>query len=139
MKADFHELHAEARINPPSDRSTGFVFAAVALIIAVLWRNNFPVVLLAGLAACILAVVSLLRPNLLHQATLAWFRLGLLLHKVTNPVIMLLMFAVAIIPTGLIMRPWYDPLNSRKTTRKGSYWMEREAADPKTSSMRNQF
>jgi hypothetical protein len=139
MKADFHEPHAEAKISPPSDRSTGLVFAAVALIIAFLWRDNFPVVVLASLAACILAAISLLRPSLLHRAALAWFRLGLLLHKVVNPVIMLLMFAVAIIPTGLIMRRWYDPLNSRKTTRNGSYWMEREAADPKTNSMRNQF
>jgi len=139
MTHRFHENVPQADIKPPSDRSTGLVFAAVALIIAILWRNNPPVAWIALALAVILAAVSMLWPRLLHGPAMAWFRLGLILHKIVNPVVMLLMFGIAIIPTGLIMRFWYDPLNLRKTAREDSYWVERGEPDPKTNSMRNQF
>lgn len=135
----FHETVQQATVEPPSDRSTGLVFTAVALIVAILWRDDFIVSTVASVVALILGAISILLPRLLHRPAVMWFRLGLLLHKIVNPVIMLVMFAIAIIPTGLIMRLWYDPLNLRKTTRQGSYWIERTEADPRENSMRNQF
>ena len=40
MSSNFHESYAGSEIKPPSERSTGLLFAAVAVIVAVLWRNS---------------------------------------------------------------------------------------------------
>ena len=139
MTDRFHENVPQADVKPPSDRSTGLVFAAVALIVAIMWRHSPAVLWIALAVAVILAAVAWLRPHLLHGPAMAWFRLGMLLHKIVNPVVMLLMFAIAIVPTGFIMRFWYDPLNFKKTSHQGSYWRERSEEELKASSMRNQF
>jgi len=65
VSKNFHESFAGGEVKPPSDRATGLVFAAVALIVAVAWRNS-PTVLWAALGvAVMLAIVSLLAPALL--------------------------------------------------------------------------
>ncbi len=52
-------------------------------------------------------------------------KLGLLLHKVTNPVFLGAMYAIAIVPTGLLMRVFgVDPMGMRRE-RKDSYWIAR--------------
>jgi hypothetical protein len=137
MTAGAHEPYRQAEIKPPSNRSTGIVFACVAVVVAVLWRNT-PAVVWSSLGiAAVLALVSLLIPAVLAPLNLVWFRFGLLLHKVMNPLIMLLMFAVVFVPGGFLMRLWHDPLAAR---RKGaaSYWVERTRAKDATS-MSNQF
>jgi hypothetical protein len=137
MSTGAHETYRQADIKPPSDRSTGIVFACVALIVAVLWRNT-PAVLWWSLGiAAVLALVSLIIPSVLRPLNLLWFKFGLLLHKVMNPLIMFLMFALVFVPGGFLMRIWHDPLGAR---RKGapSYWVER-AREKAASSMSNQF
>jgi hypothetical protein len=47
MNANFHESYAGGEIKPPSERSTGLLFAVVAVIIAVLWRDS-PAMLWGG-------------------------------------------------------------------------------------------
>jgi hypothetical protein len=137
MKAGFHESFRQGDVKPPSDRSTGLVFACVALIVAVLWRNS-PTVLWWSLGiAAALAIVSLLVPAALRPLNWVWFRFGLLLHKVMNPLIMFLMFALVFVPGGFLMRLWHDPLAARRRGAS-SYWVQRARADG-TSSMTNQF
>jgi hypothetical protein len=40
MPTNFHESYAGGEIKPPSERSTGLVFGAMAAIVAVLWRHS---------------------------------------------------------------------------------------------------
>jgi hypothetical protein len=77
--------------------------------------------------------------GLLKPLNLIWFRLGLLLHRVVNPVVMFTMFALVFVPAGFIMRIWRDPLRSRRTTENSSYWIERPTVGADAGSMRNQF
>src|SRR5262245_45958403 len=51
MPTNFHESYAGGEIKPPSERSTGLVFAAMAAIVAVLWRHSPTVPWLATAAA----------------------------------------------------------------------------------------
>jgi hypothetical protein len=137
MIASAHETYQQVDIKPPSNRSTGIVFACVAVVVAVFWRNS-PLAMYWSLGvAAVLALVSLLVPVVLTPLNLVWFRFGLLLHKVMNPLIMFLMFAIVFVPGGFLMRLWHDPLAAR---RKGadSYWVERSRAKG-TTSMSNQF
>jgi hypothetical protein len=141
MRKNFHESFGQpAAVEPPSERSTGLVFACVALVVAVLWRNTPGVPWTAAGVAVALVAVSLLAPKLLAPVNLVWFRFGLLLHRVVNPLVMLAMFVLVFLPGGLIMRLWHDPLRSRRARGPGAtYWIERQPAAPGASSMTNQF
>ena len=139
MSKNFHESFAGDEVKPPSERATGLVFAAVAVIVAVVWRNS-PSVLWSALAiAVMLAAVSLLAPALLKPLNRLWFRFGLLLHQVVNPIVMFAVFALVFVPAGAIMRLRRDPLRSRRMPAGSSYWIDRRNEDAAAASMTNQF
>jgi len=52
----------------------------------------------------VLGVWALLSPNSLNPVYRGWMRVGLLLSKVTTPIILTLIFAIAILPTSIILR-----------------------------------
>jgi hypothetical protein len=136
---NFHESYAPGEVKPPSPRSTGFVFVGVAVIVAVLFRHN---PLIAGIAlgvAVILLALSLVSPRVLQPLNIVWFQIGMLMHRVVNPLVMFLMFAVAMVPAGLLMRIGHDPLRSKREPDAETYWIEPDAAEAKLSSMKNQF
>ncbi len=139
MSKNFHESYTGSEIKPPSERSTGLVFAAVAVIVAVLWRNSPTVPWVALVVAIALAAVSLIAPVVLKPLNILWFQFGLLLHRVVNPIVMFAMFAVVFVPAGVIMRLWRDPLRSRRTTGASTYWIERRESRDTEGSMTNQF
>lgn len=136
MAKDYHETYSESEVKPPTDRSTGLVFAAVALIVAALWRNSSTVPWIALGVGLTFAAISVVFPVLLRPLNWVWFRFGLLLHRVMNPLILFAMFVFVFVPGGLIMRIWHDPLRSRRAADNASYWLERQG---KSGSMKNQF
>jgi len=143
MAASSHDPLVTGKIAPPSERSTGLVFTAVALIVAVLFRNTLPVLIAALALAVCLAALSFAAPALLRPLNLAWFRLSLLLHKVVNPVVMLAIFGLVFVPMGFLMQLLRDPLLRRRRPDLASYWVRREPGKGGTpesgQSMRNQF
>ena len=114
MVKNFHESFSGGEVKPPPERATGLVFAAVALIVAVLWRNSPTVLWVALSVSAMLAIVSLLAPVFLKPLNMVWFRFGLLLHRVVNPIVMFAVFALVFVPAGAIMRLWHDPLKARR-------------------------
>jgi len=134
---NFHESYRSGVIKPPSERSTGLVFAGVAVILSVLWRGAQVAPWVALALAAALAIVSFTVPSRLRPLNILWFRVGLLLHRIINPLVMFAIFVVVFVPAGLVMRLWRDPLRAQRTTNARTYWIERQASD--TGSMRNQF
>lgn len=137
MSGNFHEQFSESATSLPSERSTGLVFAVVCALIAGFWVQNTVVFLFAGIAALFFVIVSLLWPRCLRPLNVAWMALARILSKIVNPIVMLILFVVLIVPAGLVMRLRYDPLK-RKIGRSGnSYWVhcKRET----NTSMINQF
>jgi hypothetical protein len=138
-RQDFHESYARGHINPPSERSTGLAFAAVAVIVAA-WRRDTPNVALAALAvAAGLASLSLVAPRLLKPLNILWFNIGQLLHRIVNPLVMLVIFTLVFTPAGALMRLWYDPLRSRRAGPDVTYWIDRASERQQAVSMTNQF
>ena len=136
---NFHERLDRPELPLPSNRSTGFVFAAVALVIALLWRSNTTVLTVALVLAAALTVISIVSPSVLHPLNVAWMRFALTLSKIMNPIVMLVLFAVAIIPAGLIMQLFRDPLRRRKNDAK-TFWLSVDQAErSRMSHMKQQF
>lgn len=130
---------AYRKVKQGSDRNFGLLFAIVFAVIALfpflhsepprLW----PLPIAAGFVGCAYIAPRLLRP--LNQL---WFRLGLLLHHIVNPVIMALLFYGAVVPTGLILRAFgKDLLRLRREPEIKSYWIEKSSPPP--GSMTKQF
>jgi hypothetical protein len=124
-----------------SDKIFGLVLAGFWLVLGLrpLLSRREPrlwALLLAGLFLFIAA----LRPQLLHPFNRLWARVGRLLQRLTNPLIMGLLFVAAFIPTALIMRLLRrDPLQVRWDSHAKSYWITRDPPGPSPQSMREQF
>ena len=82
----------------------------------------------------------MLLPRALGPLHWLWQRLGLLLHKVTNPILLGLIFFGAVVPTGLVMRALGKrPLRLTFDPAAKSYWILREPPGPSPDSMKKQF
>ena len=135
-KENFHEHFEREELPLPPDRSTGLVFAAVALIVAYLWRADPMVLKVSLLVAGVLVLISLACPIILRPLNIVWMKFALLLSKVMNPIVMFVLFLIAIVPAGLLMQLRYDPLR-RKRVPGDTHWITRKP-NP-TASMTNQF
>jgi hypothetical protein len=141
MQAIHERLSATEPVGAGSDRSFGVVMAAAFSIIALIngryGGSLWPWI--AGVAALFL-LAALLRPVLLHPLNRAWLALGLLLHRVVNPIVMALLFYGAVLPTGLIMRALgRDLLALKRRSEADSYWIVRRPPGPTPESMKDQF
>lgn len=137
MSENGSEPSAHDEIPMPSERSTGLVFAGVALAAAYFLRATPWVLWSAVAASTAFAAVSLLRPRLLRTLNIAWFRLSLLLNRIVSPVVMLVLFCVTIVPFGVVMQLRRDPLRRRRNVDARTYWIERQPAEG--TSMSRQF
>lgn len=124
-----------------SDRSFGFVFAAVFSIIGcwpfLHWQPpRWWALLIAGA----FAVVAIIRPQLLHPLNRLWLALGRLLHKIVSPLVMGVVFFATVTPTAWVMR-WRgkDLLSLKRRPDLETYWIKREPSRPETETMKNQF
>ena len=124
-----------------SEKSFGVVFAVVFGIIGCLpLLHGGGVHLWAFPIALAFLTAAYVRPAVLKPLNKIWFKFGLLLHKIISPVIMALVYAVTMIPAGLIMRvAGKDPLRLKKDASKKSYWIVREPAGPAPDTMKQQF
>lgn len=124
-----------------SEKSFGIMFAVVFAIVGV-WPFIHGLQIrwwALAIAAIFLAAAYVAQP-LLKPLNLLWFKFGLLLYKVVNPVVMGLLYFTTIVPTGLIMRACgKDPLSRSFDPQANTYWIERDPPGPKPESMKDQF
>ena len=135
---NFHEDFRRDMV-PPSERSTGLVFAGVAFLIAAFSYRTFAVWTSALGLSLGLIVLSLFAPAVLKPLNLLWFRLSTMLYKVFNPLVMWVLYLVAIVPAGILMQLFRDPLQTRRQGNRNTYWLHVSSDDAKIGSMKDQF
>jgi Saxitoxin biosynthesis operon protein SxtJ len=134
-----HSGHHEAKVE--SERSFGVVFSIVfAIIGAVPLLRGGELRLWALLVAAVFLGLGLLAPGILRPLNILWFRFGLLLGRIIAPVVISLLFFIAVTPTALIMRLLgKDVLSLRFDRTAKSYWIGRSKTGNPMGSMKNQF
>ena len=129
-----HETLASFRATErSSSRKFGLTVGAILCALAV-WpalRHGHPVrlwLLVPGLGLVLLGLVA---PRLLEPLNRAWFRLGLGLARVTNPVVMGAMYVLAVVPIAwLIRRRGHDLLSLKREPDASTYWIARAGSPP---------
>ena len=127
-----------------SERGFAIVFAAVFLIIAAIKAfvaGSAPVWVGVWVAlAAVMLALGFLWPLALRPLNIAWFRFGLLLHRIVSPLVMGLVFYGTVTPIGLLMRLFGKrPLRLRFDPAAESYWIDRQPPGPAPGSFSNQF
>jgi hypothetical protein len=124
-----------------SERNLGLTFAVVLALIGALrlYRGGgtgfYWLAAAAAFLACAYFWTAPLRP-----LNAIWHRLGLLLFRVVNPVVMAAVFYTTVVPIGLLMRYLgKDPLRVKIDRAARSYWIERKPPGPAGAEMTNQF
>jgi Saxitoxin biosynthesis operon protein SxtJ len=139
---NFHERlgHADSP-RGSTDRFFGLLFSTFWGVVAMapLGRGGSIRTWAVALAAAFL-VTGLIRPTLLRPLNQLWQRLGQLLQKLTNSIVMSMLFFSTVVPFGLIMRLLNrDVLRLKWKPGSDTYWIPRNPPGPRPDSMKDQF
>jgi hypothetical protein len=141
IMATNESLQSHRKVTVGSERNFGIVFAVVFAIIAFapLYHGGSVHWWAIGLSAAFL-VCALAAPRVLRPLNHLWFKFGLLLHHVTNPIIMGVLYFAAVVPMGLVLRLLgKDLLRLKPDKAAGSYWIPRDPPAPPPGGMAKQF
>jgi hypothetical protein len=139
---NFHEnLSHKSSVQVGSNRSFGLAMATACLVIAgVGYLATTSHWALWSAVAVTFALTAWLQPVLLSPLNRLWFQLGLLMHRIVNPLVMGLLYFLAITPMGFLMRACGKrPLELKFQCTAPSYWIERSKSTRQPKSMGKQY
>jgi multisubunit Na+/H+ antiporter MnhG subunit len=138
----FHENfrdHSESKVASPG--AFGLTFAAVFLMIGALplFRHEH-VRMWSLVVGLVFLAIALLLPRLLRPLSRAWLLVGSLIHGVTTPVLMALVFVFVITPVALLRKAvGSSGLALRFDSKLDSYWIPRDLGRADAESLKRQF
>ena len=144
MASGLHEeFSREHAVEASSNKRFGLVVGGIALLFGCVrtwWHGEIG--LLSGTliaVGLVLIAAALIKPDALEGANRGWMKLGLLLHRITNPIFLGGMYVIAIVPTGLMMRAFgVDPMGQRRP-RGDTYWIARDKGGSTAQSLEKPF
>jgi hypothetical protein len=129
-------------IKPGSNRSFGLVFAGFFTLVGTYGvlqgsANSWASLVIAGL----FAGIAMAAPAWLAPLNRLWFRLGMLLARIIQPLVVGLVFFFVVTPIALIMRATgKDFLRLKLDPAARTYWIERPPMPRAISeTMKRQF
>jgi Saxitoxin biosynthesis operon protein SxtJ len=124
-----------------SNRSFGMLIGGVLLLVAGVhyWKER-PDFFVWLIVASAFIAVALLMPRTLAPLRRLWLKLGHLLSLVVSPIILALMYVLAIVVTGVLIRLFgKDLLSLKLKPGDASYWIKRNPPGPELKSLADQF
>lgn len=122
-------LVRDEKLAPGSPRQFGVVMAVFFAVLAsiALWRGALGWLGIWTALTAGFGIAALAAPRALEPLNRLWFRFGLLLHRIVNPLVMGLMFFAVITPIGLLMRALGKrPIPVAPDRTATSYWIARQ-------------
>ena len=91
-------------------------------------------------AGALLLLLGIFAPSRLSGLNRAWLKVGGALAKVVNPIVLALLFFLAVTPMAFVMRMLGKrPLRLTPDRTTPTYWIKREPPEGGAPSMRRQF
>lgn len=130
QQQNFHEILTEESFKSgSSNREFGLVVGAIIFIIGGIrcylhefsGINIFLITLGTILLGC-----AIFFPSYLKFSNMIWMKLGGVLFKFVNPILMSLLYFFFFVPIGIIMKLFgYDPLHAKFDKNAISYWVNK--------------
>jgi tryptophan-rich sensory protein len=137
----FHENLLEEPHEDPSNRAFGLVFAVFFALVGLtpMIHHKSARTWALGLSALfLLAAVAF--PSVLKPLNSIWAKFGMLLSRITNPIVTAIMFYLFFTPASLLLRALgKDALRLKFDRGAKTYWITRVPPGPAPESMRHQF
>ena len=126
---------------PPSNRTIGLLFTGVSALLSLsLWRHHSTWLLVPVTLSGVFLLASFAAPGVLTPLNRAWMGLAALLHTITSPIILGVLFFLLFTPVALFMKlRKRDTLTRRFDKSMLSYWNLRTPPGPAPTSLRDQF
>lgn len=121
-----------------TDRSFGTVMTIAFLVLAVLFRSHLIPVIIFGAISLLCLALTVIKPEWLGGSRKIWLGFGAFLHKIISPLILFAIYVTMIVPIGLLMQIFRDPLNRKGKKFSDSYWKTIDENDH-APDMRRQF
>jgi large-conductance mechanosensitive channel len=141
-------LHENYRDDEPieagSDRSFGCTVGAILMVIgaakSLLAGALPPVACLIFAAGALLLLLGFVAPSRLSALNRVWLRVGAVISKVVNPIVLAVLFFLVVTPMAFVMRiAGKRPLHLAPDRTAATYWIKREPLEGGPSNMRRQF
>ena len=141
-------LHENYRDEEPteagSDRAFGCTVGSILMLIgatkAFVAGAISPVVCLIFVSGSLLFLLGIVAPWRLSTLNRVWLKVGTVIAKVVNPIILALLFFLVVTPMAFFMRiVGKRPLRLAADRTAATYWIEREPLAGGASTMRRQF
>jgi large-conductance mechanosensitive channel len=141
-------LHENYRDDEPtetgSDRAFGCTVGTVLMVIAAakafMTGAVTPGAILIFAPGAVLLLLGICAPSRLSALNRLWLKIGAVIAKIINPIVLALLFFLVVTPMALVMRiAGKRPLRLVPDRTAASYWIAREAPEGEPSSMRRQF
>ena len=122
----------------PSPKSFGIVFSIIFILIELyLYFFHNTLLLYFLILSIILLVISFFKPSLLKVPNILWYKFGIFISKITNPMILFFIFYIIISPFSFLIRVLKGDLLKKKFIKNiNTYW---EVRENKINSMKDQF
>lgn len=124
----------------PSNKSFGITFFIFFAVLAVIFIDSEKLLFLFTTGSLFFLVFGLLNSKILSPLNIVWSKFGRLISNIMNPIVMLLIYLIAVCPAKLfILLTNRDILSIKfdcKTNKANSYWKKRKQ---KINSMDRQF
>lgn len=133
-----YDLKTYTKINRSSEKTFGYVFTIFFLILSflpILYDNEINLIFI--FISILLLIITVFYSKLLFYPNKAWYRFGQILSLITSPIIMLLIFVTAFVPTKIFVfffrkRLLHDKFDNNSIT----YW---EKYQGNKGKMKDQF
>ena len=117
----------------PSNRNFGVTIGMIMLIMCLFFYSN----ILFALSLLIFSL-GLINSSLLKIPNLLWFKFGMILAKIINPIVLGLIYLLLFIPTAIALRLFKkDVLNLKVRNDENTYWVKNKEYE--IFDMKDQF
>jgi hypothetical protein len=125
----------------PTNRVFGFFFAGMFALAGgyLSYQEQRQYGGYSFIVAITLLIVTIAKPHFLLPLNKLWMKLGLLIGKAVNPLILGIIFFGIFTPVGIMMRIFGRDELRLKPKKRRSYWRKRKESDPNCDGFKNQF